>query len=95
MALKTKTVFFCSSCGHESSKWLGRCPGCGEWNTFVEEKVAAAPKGKRQRGLVTPSRPIRLSEIESLDEPRIPLPSKELNRVLGGGLVAVSLTLIG
>ncbi len=95
MALKTKTVFFCSSCGHESSKWLGRCPGCGEWNTFVEEKVAAAPKGKRQRGLVTPSRPIRLSEIESLDEPRIPLPSKELNRVLGGGLVAGSLTLIG
>ncbi len=95
MALKTKSVFFCSSCGHESSKWLGRCPGCGEWNTFVEEKVAATPKVKRQRGLVMPSHPIRLSEIESLDEPRIPLPSKELNRVLGGGLVAGSLTLIG
>lgn len=61
----------------------------------MEEKVAATPKVKRQRGLVTPSRPIRLSEIESLDEPRIPLPSKELNRVLGGGLVAGSLTLIG
>ena len=96
MALKTKTVFFCSSCGHESAKWLGRCPGCGEWNTFVEEKVQTGSKGSvKKRGLVESSRPIPLSKIESIAEPRIPLPSKELNRVLGGGLVAGSLTLIG
>ncbi|MDE6329516.1 MAG: DNA repair protein RadA [Muribaculaceae bacterium] len=96
MASKTKTVYFCSSCGHESPKWLGKCPGCGEWNTFVEERVAAkTPKERRRGGLVASTRPIPLSKIESLDEPRIALPSKELNRVLGGGLVAGSLTLIG
>lgn len=96
MASKTKTVYFCSSCGHESPKWLGKCPGCGEWNTFVEERVAAkTPKERRRCGLVASTRPIPLSKIESLDEPRIALPSKELNRVLGGGLVAGSLTLIG
>ena len=94
MAIKTKSVYFCSNCGDESAKWLGKCPGCGEWNSFVEEKVSAASKGKK-KGLVASTRPIRLSEIESLDEPRIPMPSKELNRVLGGGLVAGSLTLIG
>lgn len=94
MALKSKTVYICSNCGYDSPKWLGKCPSCGEWNTFVEERIAASPKGKKM-GLVASSKPVRLSEIESLDEPRIPLPSKELNRVLGGGLVAGSLTLIG
>ncbi len=92
---KTKTVYFCSNCGYESPKWLGKCPACGEWNTFAEEKVLTKSKSSSRRGLVSSSKPIRISEIESLDEPRIPLPSKELNRVLGGGLVAGSLTLIG
>ena len=96
MATKTKTVYFCSNCGNESPKWLGKCPACGEWNTFVEEKVTtgkgSAPKG----GLVTStSRPVKLSEIEPSEEPRIHMPSEELNRVLGGGLVAGSLTLLG
>lgn len=76
---------------------MGKCPGCGAWNSFVEEKVA--PVSKRGRsgsgGLVSRSKPIRLSEIEPLEEPRLNLPSGELNRVLGGGLVAGSLTLIG
>lgn len=95
--MKTKTVYFCSECGYESPKWMGKCPGCGAWNSFVEEKVA--PVSKRGRsgsgGLVARSKPIRLSEIEPLEEPRLKLPSGELNRVLGGGLVAGSLTLIG
>lgn len=95
--MKTKTVYFCSECGYESPKWMGKCPGCGAWNSFVEEKVA--PVSKRGRsgsgGLVSRSKPIRLSEIEPLEEPRLKLPSSELNRVLGGGLVAGSLTLIG
>lgn len=95
MAVKTKSVFFCSNCGYESPKWLGKCPSCGEWNTFAEEKISVSKKDKRNKGLVERSKPIRLSEIESLDEPRISMPSKELNRVLGGGLVAGSLTLIG
>ncbi|MDE6422604.1 MAG: DNA repair protein RadA [Muribaculaceae bacterium] len=96
MALKTKSIFFCQACGYESPKWLGKCPSCGEWNTFVEEKITeqrnSGVKGKRRKeGAI----PVKLSEIEPLDEPRIHMPSEELNRVLGGGLVAGSLTLIG
>ena len=95
--MKTKSVFFCSNCGYESPKWLGKCPGCGEWNSFTEEKVSSTSKSAKssKRGLVASSKPIRITEIESLEEPRILMPSKELNRVLGGGLVAGSLTLIG
>lgn len=92
---KTKTVYFCTQCGHESPKWLGRCPSCGEWNTFVEEKTVVS-SGKRSSRRQAPSaRPVKLSEIELRDEPRIHMPSEELNRVLGGGLVAGSLTLLG
>lgn len=91
----TKTVYFCNSCGHESPKWMGRCPACGEWNTMVEEKVST--KKSKNKGLISTegARPVKLSEIEPLDEPRIHMPSEELNRVLGGGLVAGSLTLLG
>ncbi len=92
---KTKTAYFCSSCGYESSKWLGKCPSCGEWNTFVEEKIVAAKgSGKKSRRAVA-TRPIPLNEISITEEPRMRMPSEELNRVLGGGLVAGSITLIG
>ena len=91
---KTKTVYVCTECGQESPKWIGRCPGCGQWNTMVEEKVHVGTGG-RKKGLVRSTRPVRLSEIEVSEESRIPMPSDELNRVLGGGLVAGSLTLIG
>lgn len=92
---KTKSAFFCSNCGYESPKWLGNCPACGEWNTFVEEKVQTSkPKGGRC-GLVKSSVPQKLSDIEVSEEVRMRMPSSELNRVLGGGLVAGSLTLIG
>lgn len=94
MATKTKTVYLCDNCGYDSPKWLGKCPACGEWNTFVEKKISTT-KGGRERGLVKSSRPVRLSEIVPLDEPRMSMPSSELNRVLGGGLVGGSLTLIG
>lgn len=94
---KTKTVFFCNECGHESPKWVGKCPGCGQWNTMVEETVTVEKGyGKSRRGLLdSDSAPVAISEIEALEEPRIHLPSEELNRVLGGGLVAGSLTLLG
>lgn len=74
---------------------MGRCPSCGEWNTFVEEKVST--RKSTNKGLLSTegARPIKLSEIQPLDEPRIHMPSEELNRVLGGGLVAGSLTLLG
>ena len=98
MSNKVKNIFFCSNCGHESAKWLGKCPACSEWNTFVEEKVVVSKKSTikgKQGGLVESSSPIKISEIEINDEVRIHMPSEELNRVLGGGLVAGSLTLIG
>lgn len=91
---KTKSVFFCQSCGYESPKWLGKCPGCGEWNTFIEEKVVIKKSGVAARSTRMQS-PVKLSDIQPLQEPRIHMPSSELNRVLGGGLVAGSLTLIG
>ena len=94
MAGKTKTVYICSSCGYDSPKWLGKCPGCGEWNTMVEEKVVvtkSSGKGTTLRTVI----PVRLSEIEVRDEVRIKMPSEELNRVLGGGLIEGSLTLLG
>ncbi len=95
MATKTKILYFCQSCGYESPKWLGKCPSCGEWNSFVEEKVKASKQGLKTSRSKIDTEPLRLSEIQTLEEPRINMPSGELNRVLGGGLVAGSLTLIG
>ncbi len=93
---KTKTVYFCSNCGNESPKWLGKCPNCGEWNTYVEEKVhAPAGKGTLLSHTATDSVPVKLAEINQEKEERIQMPSGELNRVLGGGLVAGSIILIG
>lgn len=93
---KVKNVYFCQNCGHESPKWLGKCPTCGEWNTFVEEQVSVSKKkGSGRVSLKDNPRPVRLSEIETTDDPRMKMPSSELNRVLGGGLVAGSITLIG
>ena len=91
---KTETKWFCNNCGHESPKWEGRCPSCGEWNSFVEERVTKSSKssGKPRTSI---SKPQRVSEIEATDEARIKLPSNERNRVLGGGLVTGSLVLIG
>lgn len=94
MAKKISTVFFCKNCGHESAKWLGKCPGCGEWNTFIEEKVATG-KGNKNKSTKRGEKPIKLSEITNGEETRIKMPSREFNRVLGGGLVTGSLTLIG
>lgn len=92
---KIKSVFFCSNCGYESPKWLGKCPSCGEWNAFVEEKVSQKNAKSQKTGLVKSTKPVRLSEIEVKEEMRMKMPSGELNRVLGGGLVSGSLTLIG
>ena len=93
---KTKTVYFCNNCGYESAKWIGKCPSCGEWNTFVEEKVST--KAGKESLLPTSelnSAPVKLSEIKQTTEERIQMPSAELNRVLGGGLVPGSIVLIG
>lgn len=93
--MKTKSVYFCKNCGHESPKWLGKCPGCGEWNTFIEESVVTGKGGKKNKSRKESAKPVKLSEIEQGDEVRIKMPSSEFNRVLGGGLVTGSLTLLG
>lgn len=93
--MKTKQVYFCQACGYEAPKWMGKCPTCGEWNTFVEEKVTIKSKSGRKTSPRERQKPVALSKIEAIDEPRIHMPSEELNRVLGGGLVKGSLTLLG
>ena len=99
MATKEKTTFFCKECGNESPKWFGKCPACGAWNTCVEETVVTGKDSKSvkksvglemDKGLPTP-----INEIGNAREQRIILPYEELNRVLGGGLVLGSLTLVG
>ncbi|WP_158825596.1 DNA repair protein RadA [Mucilaginibacter lacusdianchii] len=102
---KTKSSYFCQSCGYESPKWLGKCPSCGQWNTFVEEVVekpnAAIPNWKSTDGskgstsLQRANKAIQVADISFSEEHRILTPDKELNRVLGGGIVAGSLVLIG
>ena len=92
---KTKTMWYCTSCGADSPKWEGRCPSCGQWGTMVEEKVSAKPNRGSNTTRIAKSVPQKVSEIQAVNEPRIHMPSEELNRVLGGGLVAGSLVLIG
>lgn len=95
MAKQQKTAYFCRECGAESPKWVGKCPACGQWNTMIEEP--AAPKTKQGLVGVTreASKPTKLSDIQAEDLPRVKLPSGELNRVLGGGLVPGSIILVG
>lgn len=97
MAKAKTTAFFCKECGYESAKWMGQCPACREWNTMVEEPVgkkgASAPTG-RQAPLLK-SRPARLSEISIEEKDRVTTGYGELDRVLGGGVVAGSLVLVG
>lgn len=93
---KARTVYFCQNCGTESPKWIGKCPSCSQWNTFVEETVQ---KDKGASGYVSSkvggSKPIAIQEVEASKEERILVPDQELNRVLGGGIVPGSLVLIG
>ena len=94
---KNSYVYFCSECGYESSKWMGQCPGCRAWNTFVEEKVTTT-KGKSMKtgsSVDTGKSPSTLSEISTEEEERLQIGIGELDRVLGGGIVKGSLTLVG
>lgn len=98
MATKIKTRYFCQECGYESAKWLGQCPGCRAWNTFAEEPVAVTAGGKeikKPNAGGPQSRPAVLNEISMEEESRIPTGIGELDRVLGGGIVNGSLTLVG
>lgn len=93
---KNKSVYVCQECGAESPKWLGKCPSCGSWNSYVEEIVRKEPAKVPIAGFEqTKEKPILISDVEALNEPRINTHNEELNRVLGGGLVNGSLILIG
>lgn len=97
---KSKVAYFCQSCGFESPKWLGKCPSCQQWNTFVEEvieKVNVAIPTWKSNSTTTQraNKPVQVSEITFDEEQRMLTPDKEFNRVLGGGIVAGSLVLIG
>lgn len=96
---KLKSAYFCSNCGNESPKWMGKCPACGEWGTLVEELVrkdsATNIGDTRSFDVGVKSQPLTLKEIRADEEPRIDMHDEELNRVLGGGLVPASLVLIG
>lgn len=96
---KDKIQYVCSSCGYDSPKWIGKCPACGEWNTFVEQRVGGKTTYDRRlqfsKTEAPRTSPIRMSTIATSEEPRINLLDGELNRVLGGGLVPGSLTLLG
>lgn len=95
----TKAVvrYFCKNCGHAASKWLGKCPSCEAWNSFTEEVVQKSSSSKKiwTKGISSSSNPVKIKEIVEGLEQRFDLPDNELNRVLGGGLVTGSITLIG
>jgi len=105
MAKKT-TRFYCKSCGHEELRWMGQCPGCREWNTFAEVKVAAKTSHKGARGFSTGGRrsetvglggkvrPVPLAKVTSAETNRLPVEPAEVARVLGGGLVEGSVVLL-
>ncbi|MBC7921878.1 MAG: DNA repair protein RadA [Ferruginibacter sp.] len=96
---KVRSAYLCQTCGHQSPKWLGRCPSCGEWNTFVEELIQKEEKEKGtwrvDTAQKTTARPKALPEITYQDQHRILTRDAELNRVLGGGIVPGSLVLVG
>lgn len=101
MAKGKKSIFFCQNCGHEESKWLGQCPACGEWNTFVEERVGSGvTKGttassRAVRDSVRETKVMPLTEVTANDDERCETGIRELDRVLGGGIVPGSLVLVG
>ena len=101
---KTRTAYVCSNCGQESTKWIGKCPSCGQWNTFKEINLGPSSSSatgssdglfRHDRATSSKSRPIKLRDIPAQDDPRINMHDNELNRVLGGGLVAGSIVLLG
>lgn len=93
--MKTKTVFSCQSCGYQSPKWLGRCPDCNKWNSFVEEDYAVPLAGNKERQALYKDEPVLLRDVEINESDRLKTDIAELDRVLGGGIVPGSVVLIG
>jgi len=92
---KIKTVFFCRECGAESAKWIGKCPACGQWNTYIEEVVSKGATKSFSNLTSTSSIPQKINDVKLSEERRINTNNEELNRILGGGLVPGSIVLVG
>lgn len=92
---KEKNVFYCQSCGYESAKWMGQCPGCREWNTFVEEPVIVTRNSQKRASLIKKQDPTLLSKVSGENSLRISTGIREFDRVLGGGIVEGSMVLVG
>lgn len=92
---KGKTIFYCQSCGYESAKWMGQCPGCREWNTFVEEPVIISGNSQKKVSLIKKQEPTLLSKVNGENSSRISTGIQEFDRVLGGGIVEGSMVLVG
>ncbi len=98
MAKQPKTIYTCQECGNQERKWNGQCRECGKWNTFVEEKFRPTAQAKGVAGrsaVLRETKPVSYKDIESQDDARTPSGIEEFDRVLGGGIVAGSLVLIG
>jgi len=93
--MKTKTVFSCQNCGYQSPKWLGRCPDCNRWNSFVEEDYTAPSAKTKERTALYKDEPVLLKDVEVKEDSRLKTNIQELDRVLGGGIVGGSVILIG
>src|ERR1700733_1354663 len=95
MATKQKTVWYCSSCGHKQLKWTGQCPQCSEWNTLHEEIDASSLPKRFEAQRVSQSRPVRLKEVQIGEQSRIFSGIREFDRLIGGGIIPGSLSLVG
>lgn len=95
MTGKVRTVYICQSCGYQSSKWLGRCPECEQWSSFVEERTTASGRRQQGRGEKSAARPVAITEVSADEGERLPTGLEELDRVLGGGVLPGMVVLVG
>jgi len=92
---QNKSIYTCQNCGAQSSKWIGKCASCNEWNTYVEEVITKKQGTDKLSVQISENQPLTLEKIETLKNKRISVPIEEFNRVLGGGIVPGSLILLG
>ncbi len=93
--VQTKSIYTCQNCGAQSAKWIGKCPACNEWNSYVEEVIGKKQSTGKLSAQISGNQPLTLDKIETIQNKRIAVPIEEFNRVLGGGIVPGSIILLG